>query len=592
MSATSEPYLIGRRARPGAATLAIAAVFAIAVLAPGVRAPFQKDAEPQSAEWIVSVLRDGRWLIPRDYYGFVDRKPPLYYWLSAAATKLSGGIVDEAHARVISLLAGSALAIEILAWTAANVGEADGWLAFLFLLGTYGFAARADLALTDMLMTLCVVSALMLIYPLLSPMLLPMPERRCSSRRAVLAGIVVGLGILTKGPVAMILVALAAVIFLAIERRNPFAMLKQAWPWQLAAVAIAIAACWYVPWLLSGGPRVVEIFLAENFGHFLPARYGGTGEASRPVWFIVARLAGGTLPIVALIPAALAALATGAIGGARRTPIVFQASLTLAVIAFFSIASAKRDDYILPAIPGIAILCASVFTLDTTTTARMRPAARLRDVAVAAVAIITIAAIGLASLPTQWLAPRLQSSDAALLAVFASTLESRAAWPLFFVIAMAIAAVAALVAMHRRRTFAAAIMFAILALAGSLLFNATLQPRLAAMRSLKTFAAQVHQGIDAAPIFLVHDANFEFAYYYGYGVPPLTGKLAGTPPTDRTFYVMAYDHELPKIAPELRARMNLILRADVIGGDGPPVLYEVAPAGHPPGLKAPAPGTK
>ena len=60
--------------------------------------------------------------------------------------------------------------------------------------------------------------------------------------------------------------------------------------------------------------------------------------------------------------------------------MIYQISMSLAVLLFFSIASVKRDDYILPALPGIAILCASVFTLET-----RGLASKLRDVLVAAV---------------------------------------------------------------------------------------------------------------------------------------------------------------------------------------------------------------
>ena len=77
------------------ATLLLAALFAFIVLVQGISAPFQKDAEPQSAEWIQSIVRDGHWLIPHDAYGYTDRKPPLFYWLSAIVAKSSGGTVDE-----------------------------------------------------------------------------------------------------------------------------------------------------------------------------------------------------------------------------------------------------------------------------------------------------------------------------------------------------------------------------------------------------------------------------------------------------------------------------------------------------------------
>src|SRR5271155_3644604 len=97
------------------ATLLLAALFAFVVLIQGIGAPFQKDAEPQSAEWIQSIARDGHWLIPVDAYGYTDRKPPLFYWLSALVTKSTGGAVDEVRARVVSVVAGTALAVGVLA---------------------------------------------------------------------------------------------------------------------------------------------------------------------------------------------------------------------------------------------------------------------------------------------------------------------------------------------------------------------------------------------------------------------------------------------------------------------------------------------
>ncbi|HXW82937.1 MAG TPA: glycosyltransferase family 39 protein, partial [Candidatus Binataceae bacterium] len=297
-------------ARPGAENarlewraLALAFAFALLVLAQGVTAPFQKDAEPQSAEWVVSVVRDGQWLMPRDYFGLLDRKPPLYYWLSAIATLASGATVDEARARIVSVVAGALLAVVILGWVGSKVGVADGWLSFLFILGTYGFASRATLALTDMLMTLLLFSGLLILYPLANG-----EAPGASSSRAAAGGVVLGFGILTKGPVVLVLAALSIAIFLLLERRNPLTVLRSSWPWIVAAVALAIAACWYAPWFAGGGRKVATIFEQENFGHFAPSALGGTGEASRPPWYMLARVIGGALPLIVLFPAAALAL--------------------------------------------------------------------------------------------------------------------------------------------------------------------------------------------------------------------------------------------------------------------------------------------
>src|SRR5215469_4374051 len=374
------------RAALNPATLAIASIFAFVVLVQGISAPFQKDAEPQSAQWIQSIVRDGHWLIPHDAYGYTDRKRPLFYWLSACVSKVLGGSVDEVRARTVSVVSGTALAVAVLAWTAANVGVSEGWLAFLLMLGTYGFASRATTALTDMLLTFLLFAAYSAIYPLLDA---PAPQSRVDkSHGGAFVGVILGLGVLTKGPVAIVLCGLAAAIYLLIERRNPLTMLRERWPWQALAIAIAIGAFWYVPALIVGGHKIVRIVVAENFGHFMPVKFGGTGESSRPFYFIAARLLGGAFPMTLLIPPAALAFYTGEIASEKRRAVIYQVSMSIAVLVFFSIASVKRDDYILPAIPGIAILCAPVFTL-----AARGAASKLRDVIVVIFALASVAVL-------------------------------------------------------------------------------------------------------------------------------------------------------------------------------------------------------
>ena len=115
----------------------------------------------------------------------------------------------------------------------------------------------------------------------------------------------------------------------------------------------------------------------------MPARLGGTGESYRPFYYIGARLLGGAFPMTLLIVPAALAFYTGQIAAEKRRAVIYQVSMSIAVLAFFSIASVKRDDYILPAIPGIAILCASVFGLSV-----RGGASRLRDAVVAIVVFV------------------------------------------------------------------------------------------------------------------------------------------------------------------------------------------------------------
>ena len=556
------------------ATLAIASLFAFIVLVQGISAPFQKDAEPQSAEWIQSIVRDGHWLIPHDAYGYTDRKPPLFYWLSAIVANATGATVDEVRARTVSVVAGTALATVVLAWTAANVGASEGWLAFLFMLGTYGFASRATETLTDMLLTFLLFAAYCAVYPLLEA---PAPASRSSPRRKVLVGAILGLGVLAKGPVAIVLCALAASIYLLIERRNPIAILRQRWPWQVVAIAVGLGAVWYVPAAIAGGGKILRIIFAENFGHFMPVKLGGTGESYRPFYFIAARLLGGAFPMTILIVPAALAFYTGEISAGKRRAVIYQVSMSLAVLIFFSIASVKRDDYILPAIPGIAIMCASVFTLEV-----RGAAAKLRDVIVALFILSPFLAMLFFFLfPGHAPNFKLQSSDAAYYSVFQTMGKS-----LFGLgIALLIGVGVVIFAIIRRRAIIVGVAFGLVALSQTLFWTAGLRPGLAALRSVKSFIPIVAEHVKGDQLCIPSGINYELSYYYGAAVPDLANPQCANGAAGKPVYLIATPREMDAMTSEYRTRLKLIAKSNLIGGGGPPALYEISPSGANGGLK-------
>ncbi|MHB8381120.1 MAG: ArnT family glycosyltransferase [Candidatus Binataceae bacterium] len=551
--------------------IAAAAIVAFIVLGQGITAPFQMDAEPQSAQWVQAVAR-GHLMAPRDYYGYLVQKPLLYYWLSGAATRLMGGTVTEVSARIVPLLAGTALAIEVLVWMAENLGVAEGWLTFLFLIATYGYSSRATLALSDMLMTFLVISTLLILYPQL--------EGPATRARTFAAIVVLQLAVLTKGPIAAVLAGLAILTYLATIGRNPFALLRERWVWILALAVAVMTVGWYWLWFTLGTWKFFPIFMTENFGHFLPAKYGGTGEAARPLWYIAARLVGGAMPIVLLIPAAIAGFMTGEIGEARRRPLAFQASLAITVMVFFSLASAKRDDYILPALPGVAVLCASVFTLGDPAPGHARWALRLRTVAVVAIAATMLAALvaGIALAASHAHAGfHLQSSDAEQLALYVRGFAMLRLGYLIFALTVIAGVIAASIGVARRCAILAGVAAGLLTLAGSMLANGILRPTLAWERSAKTFAFVVRERIGAAPVFVARYPNYDFTFYYGTDAPPLMGRHREAPPPGVQSYLVANDAERNSLPPDYRDRLKVVVKSHLIGHDGPLALYAIAP---------------
>ncbi len=556
-------------------TLAIAALFAFIVLAQGISAPFQKDAEPQSAEWIQSIVRDGHWLIPHDAYGYTDRKPPLFYWLSAIVAESTGRTVDEVRARAVSVVAGTALAVTVLAWTAANVGSSEGLLAFLFLLGTYGFASRATEALTDMLLTFLLFAAYSAIYPMLDTLESPGSSRQ---QKRIFVGVMLGLAILTKGPVAIVLCALAVSISLLIERRNPFALLRQRWPWQVVAIAIAIGAVWYVPAAIVGGHKIIRIIFAENFGHFMPAKLGGTGESYRPFYYIAARLLGGSFPMTLLILPAALAFYTGEISPEKRRAVIYQVSMSLAVLLFFSIASVKRDDYILPALPGIAILCASAFTLSA-----RGVAAKLRDAIVWIFLLVPLAGLVFLVLFPGF-APHLnlQSSDSAYYAAFREIFQKHAvgllvAWMLWVGFAIFSKVFPRRTIVRGGVTFNMGVTFGVLALFGSFCWTAVLRPYVATMRSMKPLSPIVADYVHGHQLCVPSGINYELSYYYGVAAPDLASPQCANVVPGQPVYLVAARRDLDSMTPQYRARLKFLTKSNLIDGAGSLSLFEISP---------------
>ena len=496
-----------------ALSLAIAGLLALIFLSQGLTAPFEKDEESRPAGIIADIVHRGDWMLPADVYGEVTRKPPLYYWLSAAVAKARGEDLDEAGARVVSLAAGAMLAALVLGYGSVWLGDRTGWLAWLILLGCYGFCSHAGYARTDMLFTLLVFGAYCLLYPAV--------EGDGSARHWLPAGLVLGLAVLTKGPLAVLLCALGIIVYLLLIRRNPLELAARPWPWLTLIVASTVASAWYVPAFVKTHGAVAGVqLMQENLGHFVPAGLGGTGEASRPFYYLLVRFIGTSLPLSLYVPALIVALIP-----LRKVsrPQLYQLGLLIAVLGFFSIASAKRDDYILPAFPPFAIVLAAMLAAGA---GQIPPAAaRLRDLAGLAAAVAMLAmAVGWLILSGQgeWvnrLSGHLQSSDAAYLKLFAAGLSR---WhEMLLMLAVAAASTAALIAVKRARPTGVAVMVALAAMAAVSLWIGIIRPELAARRTFRTFAIQMRRAIGGQPIYTPGGPDYEISYYYGAPVRPL-----------------------------------------------------------------------
>jgi len=167
--------------------------------------------EPRYAAIAREMLMTGDYITPRLYGMPWFEKPPLMYWLAALGYKLFG--IGEAGARFPSALSAT-VCVFLIYWCGRKLWDrAVGLLAALVVATSIGSFAFARAASMDMLLTTCLTAALVFFLFAYND---ASPRRRmwwCVFYASL------GLGILAKGPIALVLPALSLVGFILLRGR-------------------------------------------------------------------------------------------------------------------------------------------------------------------------------------------------------------------------------------------------------------------------------------------------------------------------------------------------------------------------------------
>ncbi len=327
----------------------------------------------------------GDWLVPHLNGLPYSHKPPLLFWLIGLGWALAG--VGETWPRLIGPLAGLA-SLALTAGLARRLwpqGASERWLAPLLLLGTAFWAGYQQLLMFDVLLAAVVLAAF---HALLGA--------ARGSRLALLGlGVALAVGILTKGPVMLLYTlpaALAAPWWGGAGRR---------WGarWYLAllaavALAAALALAWALPAAAAGGGAYGEALLWRQSA----GRMVDSFAHRRPWWWYLA-----ITPAV-LFPWAWWPTLWRALAGLRRAPADPGVRLALAwllpALVAFSLISGKQPHYLVPLLPGFALLAARALATLEGGGARL---ARLPvALALLALAAAWLAAPGLAGERAPW----------------------------------------------------------------------------------------------------------------------------------------------------------------------------------------------
>ena len=312
--------------------------------------------EPRFARATVEMVASGDYLVPTFNGALRPDKPAGIYWLMAAAAWLLGPSELAFRLPSIAFMA-------LGAWATGRVGRRlfgprTGNLACAYyataLMPIYiGSAATADGVLNGCLAVawLCAV------------------ELACGGRpwRPYL-GVALALGVaqLVKGPVGLVLPTLSAALAAALAARHGVVLWPRATGLGLVAAAVASVAP-FAAWGLPADARTGGELAARGLGYHVLARATTAldGHGGRDAWgylawlpFYLPVVLVGFLPWSPRLPAALAALWHGRLGGARERALVWGAMIPPFVV--MTLVVTRLPHYVLPGFPALAVLVAAV----------------------------------------------------------------------------------------------------------------------------------------------------------------------------------------------------------------------------------------
>lgn len=339
--------------------IALASLFAIRLLAV-FWLPFVDPTEARYAEIARKMVETGDWITPQFDYGVPFwGKPPLHTWLSALGMKIFG--VGHFGGRIFILATSLAVLFLVIAWVRAQRGTEQALVAITVLASSIMFFGASAFVMTDMAMVLGTTLSMIAFYNCLG--------RGPSSAtwgRLFFVGIAIGL--LAKGPVALVLTLIPIVPWLAISGR---------WrnlgvvPWVSGLlIACVLTLPWYIAAELKTPGFLRYFIIGEHFERFVvPGWQGdlyGSGheEPKGIIWlFGLATFLPWTLFVLGLIPRAKTLWADRSREGSDEGSDwhMYLLLWSISPLILFTPAANILPAYALPGLPAASIFLVSLW---------------------------------------------------------------------------------------------------------------------------------------------------------------------------------------------------------------------------------------
>lgn len=299
--------------------------------------------EARYAEVAREMLESGDWLTP--HLSGIEHwhKPPVTYWAIAASFAAFG--LNEFAARLPSALAAVASVIALYGIGRMLYGRRAGLLATIVLASSLLFVLTGRIATPDMLLTCWTCWAVHFLVR-------TFVHGDRPGTNALLRGLFVGLGFMTKGPVILLFVVVPALLAVALTRR--WRAFRAAKPWLAVAAFCVVGLPWFVVVCIQN-PGLMSYFV--GFQTFERVASDVHGHSASILYYVPVLLLGFGPWIVFVPYAAVRAVRSKAESlddGKARGLLVLL--LFLVPLVVLSVIRSKGLAYMLPAVPAAAVL--------------------------------------------------------------------------------------------------------------------------------------------------------------------------------------------------------------------------------------------
>ncbi|MGK7393665.1 MAG: ArnT family glycosyltransferase [Candidatus Cyclobacteriaceae bacterium M3_2C_046] len=294
--------------------------------------------EAKNAECAREMMETGNLLVPTFNYELRTDKPPLHYYFMILAYKLFG--VNEFAARFFSALMGVLTIVVTFIYARRFLGINPAFWIALVLIASLHFSLQFHMAVPDPYLVFFMTFGLFSFFKY---------HQEKTKLDLYLFYVALGLGVLSKGPVAIVLPGGIILLFLIFSRNFSWQVIRTFRPFLGIFIVLLVALPWYVAvGIATDGAWVRDFIFKHNLNRYTAEMEGHGGVFLLTLAYVLA----GLLPFsIYIIQSFIYAFKKRA-----NDFILFAICAAGLIIVFFAISSTKLPNYTVPAYPFLAIL--------------------------------------------------------------------------------------------------------------------------------------------------------------------------------------------------------------------------------------------